>query len=98
MGRIAIIFVLHVFKICEPKLPRPWKTSICNDIWTNVDKSDHVKKVCSKGEVCVPIHYSEIGCANIGALRNTTVSKLVISYTNKSLITSSKIEIDIFDE
>ena len=44
--------------------------------FTDVDKSDYVKERCSQDEICVPLHYSKIGCANMASLRNTTVNKL----------------------
>lgn len=74
---LKMMFLLSLMNIrsSEQKLPRPWKTTICDNNFIDVDKSDHVKKRCSQDEICVPLHYSEIGCANMGSLRNTTVSK-----------------------
>ena len=73
--RLTILLVFHVLKICNTKLPRPWRTTICDYNFIDVDQSDHVMRGCSQdGMICVPLHYSEIGCANIGSLnRNTTV-------------------------
>lgn len=73
--RLTILFVFYVIKICNLKLPRPWKTTICDDNFIDVDKGDHVKRRCKQDDmICVPLHYSEIGCANMGYIsRNTTV-------------------------
>ena len=74
--KIFFVFSVMFIKLSEPKLPRPWKTTICNNNFTDVDKSDYVKERCSQDEICVPLHYSKIGCANMASLRNTTVNKL----------------------
>ena len=73
--KIFFAFSVMVIKLSEQKLPRPWKTTICDDNFIDVDKSDYVKERCSQNEICVPLHYSEIGCSNMGSLRNTTVNK-----------------------
>ena len=74
-----------MMQTCKPKLPRPWKTKICDEDYTDIDLSDHVKKSCSDSELCVPLHYSEIGCSNMGSLRNTTVSALRSNFSHSQV-------------
>ena len=81
-----MIFVFYVIKICSPKLPRPWKTTICDNNFIDVDTGDHVKKRCSQdGMICVPLHYSEIGCANMGSLSKNTTVRLIQLWLDSSL-------------